>query len=58
MPWRDDVITPSCILDGHALPYEGPGWGLEVNEFEAARHPFEQKEMLRDWHDDGSVADW
>jgi hypothetical protein len=32
--------------------------GIEVNEAEAARHPFEQEEILRYWHEDGSVADW
>jgi galactonate dehydratase len=58
VPWRDDVVTPPRIVDGHALPYEGPGWGIEVDEAEAARHPFEQEELLRYWHEDGSVADW
>ena len=58
VPWRDDVVTPPRIVDGHALPYDGPGWGIEVNEAEAARHPFEQEEILRYWHEDGSVADW
>ncbi len=58
VPWRDAVVTPPRIVDGHALPYEGPGLGIEVNEAEAARHPFAQEEILRFWHEDGSVADW
>lgn len=58
VPWRDAVVTPPRIVDGHALPYVGPGLGIEVNEAEAARHPFNQEEILRYWHPDGSVADW
>jgi galactonate dehydratase len=58
VPWRDTVVTPPRIVDGHALPYEKPGLGIEVNEAEAVRHPFQQEELLRYWHDDGSVADW
>ncbi len=58
VPWRGTVVTPARIVDGHALPYEGPGLGIEVDEDEAARHPFAQEEILRYWHDDGSVADW
>jgi galactonate dehydratase len=57
-PWRDAVVTPPRIAGGHAFPYEGAGWGIEVNEAEAARHPFAQEEILRYWHPDGSVADW
>jgi len=58
VPWRDAVVTPPRIVDGHALLYAGPGLGIEVNEAEAARHPFNQEEILRYWHADGSVADW
>ncbi len=58
VPWRDAVGTPPRIVDGYALPYDGPGLGIDVNEAEAARHPFAQDEILRFWHDDGSVADW
>jgi galactonate dehydratase len=58
VPWRDAVATPPRIVDSHALPYAGPGLGIEVDEEEAARHPFAQEELLRFWHDDGSVADW
>lgn len=58
VPWRGDVVTPPHVVDGHALPYTGPGWGIDVDEVEAARHPFAQEEILRFWHEDGSVADW
>ncbi|MGH2405420.1 MAG: galactonate dehydratase [bacterium] len=58
VPWRDAVVTPPRIVDGHALPSTGPGLGIQVDESEASRHPFEQEELMRYWHPDGSVADW
>jgi len=58
VPWRDAVVTAPRIAAGHALPYSGAGLGIEVNEAEAARHPFAQEELMRYWHPDGSVADW
>ncbi|MGQ0570020.1 MAG: galactonate dehydratase [Armatimonadota bacterium] len=58
VPWRDAVATPPRVVDGHALPYTEPGWGITVDEDAAAEHPFAQEEILRFWHPDGSVADW
>ena len=58
VPWRDAVVTPPRIVDGHALPPAGSGLGIELNEAEASRHPFAQEELMRYWHPDGSVADW
>jgi galactonate dehydratase len=58
VPWRDEVVTPPRVSGGYALPYDGPGWGIDVIEAAAARHPFAQEELLRYWHPDGSVADW
>jgi galactonate dehydratase len=58
VPWRDEVVTPPRVSSGYALPYDGPGWGIDVIEAAAARHPFAQEELLRYWHPDGSVADW
>jgi galactonate dehydratase len=58
VPWRDQVVTPPRIVDGHALPNDRPGLGIDVNEAEAARHPFAQEDFMRYWHPDGSVADW
>ena len=32
VPWKDDVVSPPVIEDGHLLMPDGPGWGVEVNE--------------------------
>ncbi len=59
VPWREDVVDqPVVVQDGFAEPPARPGIGIEVNEREAAKHPFQQEEIERYFHDDGSVADW
>jgi len=60
VPWRFDVVATEVERkDGYWLPLEKPGLGIEVNEREAAKHPFQQ-EILQQmiFHEDGSVADW
>lgn len=59
VPWRDDVlINPVRVEGGFVVPSDRPGLGVEVNEKEAAKHPFEQEVVLRYFHPDGAVADW
>lgn len=59
VPWRDEVvINPLQIVEGHIIPSDRPGLGVEVNEKEAAKYPFQQEILMRYWHEDGSVADW
>lgn len=59
VPWREHVVTsPVTIKDGYATLNDTPGLGVEVNEGEAAKHPFEQEVLMRYFHDDTSVADW
>ena len=60
VPWRFDVVEADLrSQNGYWLPPEKPGLGVEVNEREAARHPFQQ-EILEQmvFHEDGSVAEW
>ena len=60
VPWRFDVVsTKPEMKDGHWLPPSGPGFGFDINEAEARKHPFQQ-EVLEQmiFHDDGSVAEW
>jgi galactonate dehydratase len=59
VPWRFDVLSRSPALEGGTatLPTE-PGLGVEVDEREAAKHPFEPEPLLRYFHADGAVADW
>lgn len=61
VPWRYDVVDApqSLVVErGYISPPTRPGLGLEINEKEAAKHPFRQETDLRFFHPDGSVADW
>ncbi|MAF10559.1 hypothetical protein CMK11_08905, partial [Candidatus Poribacteria bacterium] len=41
VPWRWDVVKHDLRTeDGHWLPTDAPGLGIEVDEDEARRHPF------------------
>lgn len=43
VPWRDEVVTNQITVEnGYVLPCDKPGFGVEVNEAEAAKHPFQQ----------------
>jgi galactonate dehydratase len=60
VPWRFDVVQTRLKAEkGYWLPLDEPGWGVEINEAEARKHPFEQ-EILEQmvFHPDGSVAEW
>jgi galactonate dehydratase len=52
------VIAPVSIEGGIGHPPSAPGIGVEVNEAEAARHPFQPEVTMARFHRDGSVADW
>lgn len=60
VPWRFDVVQADLrSQEGHWLPPEKPGLGVEVNEAEALKHPFQQEVMEQlTFHADGSVAEW
>ena len=59
VPWRNDVVhTPVIVTKGFALPPTAPGLGIDVNEAEANKHPWQQEVMMNCLHRDGSVADW
>jgi galactonate dehydratase len=57
--WRSEVFSgvPE-IKDGHIYPPTAPGIGVEMDEKEAAKHPFESGIPVQWFHNDGSVADW
>lgn len=60
VPWRFDVVKTSMRSEkGYWLPPDEPGLGVEVDEAEARKHPFQQ-EVLEQmvFHPDGSVAEW
>jgi galactonate dehydratase len=59
VPWRFEVLSESLELaDGVAKLPTNPGLGVEVDEREAAKHPFQQEPLMRYFHPDGAVADW
>ncbi|MGE0800043.1 MAG: enolase C-terminal domain-like protein [Lautropia sp.] len=61
VPWFDDVMTSPLKRTGSfwELP-TAPGLGVEINEVEAARHPFQQEVVPTGAAvlDDGTVVDW
>lgn len=60
VPWRFDVVKTKLRSEkGYWLPLDEPGLGVDVNEEEARKHPFQQ-EVLEQmvFHPDGSVAEW
>ena len=59
VPWRNDVVTePINMEGGMARAPSAPGLGIDVNEKEAAKHPFQPEVTMPRFHKDGSVADW
>lgn len=59
VPWRNDVVVePIQVVRGVARVPNAPGLGIEVNEKEAAKHPFAPEVTMPFFHRDGSVADW
>ncbi len=56
--WQDVLPGVADLSSGFGLPPERPGLGIELNEREAAKHPFVQREMPRWYKPDGSVQDW
>ena len=60
-PWRNDVASHGYQLDKKSRtvqPSQKPGLGVEINEKEIAKHPFEQELLQRVFYRDGSVGDW
>jgi galactonate dehydratase len=61
VPWRKDVVREGFEVDPATRtvrPGAAPGLGIELDEAEIARHPFEQEVPQRVFYRDGSVGDW
>lgn len=61
VPWRDDVVSEGFTVEkkGRIVrPNEKPGLGIEINEEEVRKHPFQQEVLQRTFYRDGSVGDW
>lgn len=61
VPWYDDVVSTPMRRIGSAwqIPH-APGLGVEINEVEAAKHPFKPEVMhtLSAVLGDGTIVDW
>jgi len=59
VPWREDVVTEPINMEGGvSRAPTAPGLGIDINEKEAAKHPFQPEVTMAYFHKDGSVADW
>ena len=61
VPWRQDVVREGFTVEpkGRIVrPSQRPGLGIEINEAEVKKHPFQQEIVLREFYADGSVGDW
>lgn len=61
VPWREDVVNEGFTRESKGQivrPNCRPGLGVEINEKEVKKHPFEQEVLRRTFYRDGSVGDW
>jgi len=61
VPWRQEVVSEGFIVEtkGRIVkPNARPGLGIEINEAEIKKHPFQQEVLQRTFYADGSVGDW
>jgi galactonate dehydratase len=61
VPWRADIVSEGFTIEkkGRTVrPNARPGLGVEINEDEVRKHPFQQESLLRTFYKDGSVGDW
>lgn len=61
VPWRQDVVREGFQVDpkGRIVrPGTVPGLGIEIDEAEVRKHPFQQEVLQRSFNPDGSVTDW
>ena len=46
--WTWDVLSGvPRVVDGYLPVPDAPGWGVELNEDEAAKHPYGERNFLR-----------
>jgi galactonate dehydratase len=61
VPWREDVVREGIDYDLRTRTVrssQAPGLGIELDESEISKHPFEPEALQRVFHRDGSVGDW
>ena len=60
VPWRQDVVSGGFTVDtkGRIVRPNHAQGGIEINENEVKKHPFQQEILQRSFYADGSVGDW
>lgn len=61
VPWREDIVTENFEISKQGrtvAPNKLPGLGIEINEEEVRKHPFQQELLQRTFYRDGSIGDW
>jgi galactonate dehydratase len=61
VPWRQDVVREGFVVEKQGRivrPGNRPGLGIEIDEAEVKKHPFQQEVLQRTFYADGSVGDW
>jgi len=61
VPWRQDIVSEGFTVERNGRlvrPSNRPGIGVEINETEVHKHPFEPEPPQRCFYPDGSVGDW
>ena len=61
VPWRGDVVREGFTVENKGRivkPNARPGLGIEIDEEQVRRHPFEQEVLQRIFYKDGGVGDW
>ncbi len=61
VPWRQDVVSEGFTIEekGRIVrPSNKPGLGIEIDEREVAKHPYEPEVLRRTFYPDGSAGDW
>jgi galactonate dehydratase len=61
VPWRRDIVREGFTVEPRGRivrPNDRPGLGIEIDENEVKKHPFEQELPQRTFYADGSVGDW
>jgi len=61
VPWRADVVSEGFTVEKQGRivrPNSRPGLGIEINEEEVKKHPFQQEVLQRTFYKDGAVGDW
>jgi len=61
VPWRVDIVSEGFTVQEKGrivYPNTRPGLGIEINEKEIKKHPFQQEVLQRVFYKDGSIGDW